>query len=70
MTISDVISYHSREDVGTSLTVVRLSSSSCCGGAGGVGLLRLFKDKSSKPKLLELGELMVTEASLTEDSWE
>ena len=35
-----------------------------------MGLLRLFKDKSSKPKLLELGESMVPEASLTEDSWE
>jgi hypothetical protein len=70
VTISDVISHHSREDVGTIPTVVRLSSSSHCGGAGGVGLLRLFRDKSSKPKLLELGELMVLEASLMEDSWE
>ena len=32
--------------------------------------MRLFRDKSSKPKLLELGEFMVLEASLIEDSWE
>jgi hypothetical protein len=62
-----MVSYHSREDVGTILTVVRLSSSS---HRGGVGLLRVFRDKSSKPKLLGLGELMVLEASLMKDSWE